>query len=230
MSCTKSRSLIGESELNFGELKVMQHYLSDIAAHYVRGSLGLDGEDEWLIEQGRAQGLRMYRFKRSELPRVSKCIGILKGLSPSSLLDVGSGRGAFLWTLLSELPDVEVTCVDVLSHRVELINTVRRGGLTRVGAMECDVQQMPFKDKSFDVACALEVLEHLLEPAKAVRELSRITRDWLLVSVPSKPDDNPEHVQLFSSSDLDALLLENGAVSVQSYSVLNHRIALAKLS
>lgn len=207
----------------------MQDYLTDIAAHYVRGVLGLEGEDEWLVEQGRAQGLRMHRFKRSELPRVTKCIGLLKGLRPSSLLDVGSGRGAFLWTMLSELPYLKTTCVDVLSHRVELINSVNKGGLDRVSAVECDVRQLPFEDSSFDVACALEVLEHLREPAKAVKELSRVASDWLLVSVPSKPDDNPEHIQLFSASDLDALLLDNGAVSVQTHSVLNHRIVLAKL-
>lgn len=204
-------------------------YLTEIAACYVRGALNIDGNEEWLIEQGRAAGLRMHRFKRSELPRVSKCIGLLKGLAPANLLDIGSGRGAFLWTMLDEIPYVEAQCVDVLPHRVELINTVARGGLNRVSAQESDVLELPFADHSFDVACALEVLEHLADPARAVRELSRVTRDWLLVSVPSKPDDNPEHIQLFSAHDIERLLLDNGARSVQLHHVLNHRIALAKL-
>lgn len=204
-------------------------YLTEIAACYVRGALDIDGDDDWLIEQGRSAGLRMHRFKRSELPRVSKCIGLLKGLAPTSLLDVGSGRGAFLWTMLDEIPYLTVQCVDVLPHRVELVNTVSRGGLSRVSSLESDVLDLPFADQAFDAACALEVLEHLAEPGRAVRELARVTRDWLLVSVPSKPDDNPEHIQLFSADDLEALLLDNGARSVQLHHVLNHRIALARL-
>lgn len=204
-------------------------YLTDIAACYVRGALDIDGPEDWLIEQGRATGLRMHRFKRSELPRVLKCIGLLKGLGPSSLLDIGSGRGAFLWTMLDELPYVQVKCADVLPHRVELINTVSAGGLHRVSAEELSVTELPFPDNTFDTACALEVLEHLEEPGRAVRELTRVAKDWLLVSVPSKPDDNPEHIQLFSAGDLESLLLENGARSVQLHHVLNHRIALAKL-
>jgi hypothetical protein len=31
------------------------------------------------------------------LPRVRKVLGVLRGVHPANLLDVGSGRGAFLW-------------------------------------------------------------------------------------------------------------------------------------
>lgn len=208
---------------------MQEEYLTEIAAAYVRGALGLEGADSDLVALGREHGLKMHRFKRSTLPRVLKCIGLLKGLRPTKLLDVGPGRGAFLWTMLSDMENVDATCVDVLPHRVELINTVAQGGLDRVRCFQADVQTLDFEDDSFDTVTALEVLEHLPQPSLAVRELCRVGTDWLLVSVPSKPDNNPEHINLFSAADLERLLLENGAESVQMHHVLNHRIALAKL-
>lgn len=204
-------------------------YLTEVAAAYVRGKLGLEGPDSELVEQGLAQGLKMYRFKRSELPRVSKCIGLLKGLGATTLLDVGSGRGVFLWTMLTDIPYIEAKCIDILDYRVALINTVRQGGFERVEAFESEASELEFDNDSFDAVTALEVLEHMPEPAAAVRELCRVARNYILVSVPSKPDNNPEHVQLFSAHDLEQLLLKNGARSVQMHHVLNHRIALGKL-
>lgn len=208
----------------------MDHdYLTPIAAAFVRGKLNLTGTDEELVAAGKQHGLKMHRFKRSELPRVLKCIGLLKGLRPTTQLDIGPGRGAFLWTMITEIPYVDVTCVDVLPHRVELINTVQKGGIDRVRCHQKDVQELDFEDNRFDVVTALEVLEHLPEPGKAVRELCRVGKNWLLVSVPSKPDNNPEHINLFSEQDLQKLLIDNGAQSVQMHHVLNHRIALARI-
>ena len=73
------------------------------------------------------------------------------------------------------------------------------------------------------------MLEHMESPLSAVKELVRVASQYILVSVPSKPDNNPEHIQLFSADDLENLLLQGGAKSVQLHHVLNHRIALGKL-
>ncbi|MCK4868970.1 MAG: hypothetical protein KAT39_13035, partial [Alphaproteobacteria bacterium] len=81
-------------------------YYTELAAAYARGMLpDEDGDEAALVEAGRAAGLKMHRFKRSaELPRVRAVIGMLHGLAPESLLDVGSGRGVFLWPLLDSFP------------------------------------------------------------------------------------------------------------------------------
>lgn len=96
-----------------------ERYFADFVAAFVRGRLGSPGlpTDE-LIARGPERGLRLHRFKRKELPRVRRVIGILKGLAPCDLLDVGSGRGTFLWPLLDALPDLPVTAVDVSLGRV----------------------------------------------------------------------------------------------------------------
>lgn len=204
-------------------------YLTQFAAAFVRGTLGIDGTDHEVFEEGRKQKLKLHRFKRSELPRVLKCVGLLKGLHPETLLDVGTGRGVFLWTMLEQVTKVEVTCLDLLEHRVRLVNTVRKGGIKRIQAQLADAQKLDFPDSNFDVVTALEVLEHMPNPSAAVRELSRVGKRYLLVSVPSKPDNNPEHINLFSASELEDLLRNNGCQSVQMHHVLNHRIALGKI-
>ena len=47
--------------------------------------------------------IKIYPFKRSEklMPRVHKALGFLRGICFDSLLDVGSGRGAFLFPFIS---------------------------------------------------------------------------------------------------------------------------------
>ena len=87
------------------------HYYLDLGAAFVRGRLpdAPDLPPAELIEYGRAQGLRVHKFKRSaELPRVRKVLGVLRSLGPSDLLDIGSGRGTFLWPLLDAFPNVQV--------------------------------------------------------------------------------------------------------------------------
>jgi methyltransferase family protein len=51
-----------------------------------------------------------------------------------------------------------------------------------------DLQSLPFRDNTFDIVICTEVLEHLSEDVllKGVRELQRVSRRYVLVSVPYK--------------------------------------------
>ena len=46
---------------------------------------------------------------------------------------------------------------------------------------------MPFADGEFDLAGAIEVLEHVPDPEHTVAEMARVASRWLLVSVPREP-------------------------------------------
>ena len=205
-------------------------YYTDLIAAFVRGRLGArDMNPDELIEFGRQQGLRLHRFKQTGLPRVIQVIGILKGLMPSNLLDIGSGRGTFLWPLVDALPHLKVTAIDVSERRVADINAVRQGGVERVRAFRESVMELSFPDNCFDTVTALEVLEHLEEPLKACRQILRVARRFVVASVPSKPDTNPEHIQFFTSDAFETLFLNaGGAKSVKLSYVLNHTIAVVK--
>jgi ubiquinone/menaquinone biosynthesis C-methylase UbiE len=218
-----------------------------LAAAYVRGKLtqapGLDqalfatpldllSDDQHaaLITLGRAHELRLHRFKRTMgLPRVARVLGALRGLVPAEVLDIGSGRGAFLWPLLDAFPTVPITAFDRLEYRVTDIRAVADGGIANLRAVQGDATELPFEDAQFDVVTLLEVLEHIPDTMRALQEVCRVARRAVLLSVPSKADDNPEHIHLFDARTLEQQLRAAGASRVSVEYVPGHIIAVARV-
>jgi 2-polyprenyl-3-methyl-5-hydroxy-6-metoxy-1,4-benzoquinol methylase len=210
-----------------------ERYFTRLAAAFVRGKLGLTSpqlSSDELIADGLASGLRLHKFKRNaELPRVRQVLGVLRGLAPASLLDVGSGRGTFLWPLLDAFPQLEVTAVDTNPVRVADIAAVAEGGVSNLRALRMDAERLELEDGGADVLTALEVLEHLPSPRRAAAEAVRVAGRYVVASVPSKEDDNPEHVNLFDARGFESLFLGAGARGVKVEYVLNHMIAVVKV-
>jgi ubiquinone/menaquinone biosynthesis C-methylase UbiE len=207
-----------------------RRYYLDLAAASVRGKVpdAVNLPSAEAVRLGLRAGLRLHQFKRTgELPRVHRVLGMLRGLAPRDLLDIGSGRGVFLWPLLNAFPELPVLALDRDRRRIEDLHAVARGGTKRLTVLAGDVCRLPLADRSVDGVAILEVLEHLTEPARAVAEAVRVARRFLVVSVPSKEDDNPEHIHLFTNESLHALFRAAGARRVRFESVLNHRLALA---
>lgn len=50
-----------------------------------------------------------------------------------------------------------------------------------------DLQHLTFDDKSFDIVLCQQMLEHVPDPVQAMRELKRVTRRQLIVTVPNEP-------------------------------------------
>jgi ubiquinone/menaquinone biosynthesis C-methylase UbiE len=217
-------------------LDSLDRYYVSLGAAFARGRLG-DGlpkaaleSDEEAFREGLARGLKMHKFKRLDdrlLARVRRVLSMLTGLSPASLLDVGSGRGAFLWPLLDAFPDLEVTAIDHEERRATDLAAVATGGLARLSAQHMDATVLRFADRAFDGVTLLEVLEHMPEPDRAAREALRVAQRFVIASVPSKPDDNPEHIRLFDRASLTALFTEAGARRVTVDYVPGHMVALA---
>jgi ubiquinone/menaquinone biosynthesis C-methylase UbiE len=207
-----------------------ERYYLDLAAAFVRGKMpdapALPSAET--VRLGLQAGLRMHKFKRTgELPRVRKVLGMLRGLAPQDLLDIGSGRGVFLWPLLDSFRALPVIALDRNPRRAEELHAVVCGGVTRLTAIMGDVCRLPLADHSVDIVAILEVLEHLAQPARAVAEAVRAARRCVVVSVPSKEDDNPEHIQLFTRDSLHVLFRAAGIRRVHFDCVLNHLLALA---
>ena len=121
-----------------------------------------------------------------------------------------------------------MTCIDILPHRVELLQCLHDGGISNLHPFMGDICTWDAPDKKFDVVTMLEVMEHIPDTDAVVRNAVRLARNYIVVSVPSKPDDNPEHIHLFSNEDLKSLFLEHGCKKVKFMSVTNHRIMVAQ--
>lgn len=195
---------------------------------FVKGSRISVPDMDRLYETGKEAGLKVHYFKRSGLlPRVRIVLGFLNGIVFDSLLDVGSGRGAFLWPLLDAFPEREIHVIDMLEHRSAMHRAVAKGGAYNMHVYNGDIRTLNLPDKSVDVVTMLEVLEHIPDAAGAVRNAARLARKHIVVTVPSKPDDNPEHIHLFTPNALKEMFVSAGWSKVNFGSVPGHIFMVA---
>ena len=202
----------------------MERYFSELATAFVRGRLGNPTAS---IDDGLAAGLRLHKFKQNQdLARVRRVLSLLRSLAPITLLDIGSGRGTFLWPLMAGFPEVAVTAIDMLDQRIADLKAVRQGGIHRLQVFQMDVCELTFPDTSFDGVTILEVLEHLHNPEAALHQALRVARRFVIASVPSTPDENPEHRHLFTVNRLREMAVAGGCPQPKIEHVLNHRILI----
>jgi ubiquinone/menaquinone biosynthesis C-methylase UbiE len=88
----------------------------------------------------------------------------------STLLDIGCQELYFYEQIKDQL---QVTLAD-FEPQNELIQ-------------KADVQDLPYEDNEFDVVLCQQVLEHVLDPVKAIGELQRVAGKRLIISVPYEP-------------------------------------------
>lgn len=229
----------------------MERYYTKYAAAVVRGALIRQGRQELLpkelmtapldsmqteeldriIDLGISLDMKIYHFKRSDrtLPRVHKVLGFLKGVYFDSLLDVGSGRGVFLLPFLEEFPYINVTSMDLLDKRVQMLENIRRGGVDRLTVCGESICDTSLPDKSYSVVTMLEVLEHIPDVEQAIRQAVRLARDYVVVTVPSKEDDNPEHIHLLTKEKLTRYFNDAGVSRLSFDGVPGHLFMIGRL-
>jgi len=116
---------------------------------------------------------------------------LLKATGATRILDAGCGEGFVISYLLQENDGFIITGIDCSLEAIKMarqmvppvLSKVEGGVLFNVG----DLREMPYGDDSFDLVMCLEVLEHLPDPHKGLRELRRVTSAHCLVSVPHEP-------------------------------------------
>ena len=185
-------------------------------------------EIEAIFHAGEAAGLKLYYFKKKELlPRVKAVLGFLRSVQPESLLDVGSGRGAFLFPFLTQFPWTQVTAADILPRRVQMLQAIADGGIENLTVLERNICQWTQEEKLFDVVTLLEVLEHIPDVEQAIANAVRLARRFVVVSVPSQPDDNPEHIHLLTRDILADQFTRAGCSKLHFDGVNGHLILVA---
>lgn len=79
-----------------------------------------------------------------------------------------------------------------------------------------------------DIVTLLEVLEHIPDVEKAVAAV-RMARKYVVVPVPSKEDNNPEHIHLLTKKTLTDLFANAGCTRLHFDGVNGHLLLTATI-
>ena len=141
---------------------------------------------------------------------VLKIAGDLTG---KKVLDIGCGDGVLVY-LLAKAGAV-VTGVDNEEHGLrfaeENLKARNEKGDLSYAFVNTSAYTLPFEANSFDLVVSSEVIEHVQEPERMVREATRVLKvgGKLILTTPyrvtEKPQD-PNHVKEYFPSELEALL------------------------
>ena len=91
-----------------------------------------------------------------------------------SFLDVGCGNGSYVLKLADR---INAHGVDTDAYDSWLAR--------RTQFQVADAAALPFQDDSFDTVTCFEVIEHVPHPMRVLRELARVARQHVIVSVPN---------------------------------------------
>lgn len=152
---------------------------------------------------------------------------LTESLGASSVLDAGCAEGfvsRYLRQYFGEQSRFWGVDVDVeaLARGRGITPWLYRG--------RASVMALPFGRAQFDLVLCNEVLEHLDDPGAALRELCRVSRRYVLLSVPHEPwfrglnflrgkhlrrwGNDPEHVNNWSGQQFTAFVAEEMEVLV----------------
>lgn len=125
------------------------------------------------------------RLQQRLITRFHRQIGeLVRQTGATCLLDAGCGEGFGLRRLLDQALTFEYVGCDL---SWSALRWGRQNLLPDLPASAADIHALPFADNSFPLVICLEVLEHLPDSAVGLRELARVSSEYLIVSVPHEP-------------------------------------------
>ena len=131
-----------------------------------------------------------------------------------TILDAGCAEGF----VIQHLRDSGITaCCVGGDFEPEALLWGRENGIHNSSLANLDIHRLPFPDNHFPLVICLEVLEHLPDSQVGLRELARVSSEYVLLSVPHEPffrganflrgkhvtafGNDPEHLHNYSGRD-----------------------------
>lgn len=146
---------------------------------------------------------------------------MLMGKKIDSVLDAGAGEGITLRKIKDKEIGKKHEGIEYMDEAIEIGKKVNPDITIKKG----NIYDLPYKDETFDLVICTEVLEHLDEPKKALQELRRVSKKYLILSVPNEPwftfqriargknllklGAHPEHVQHWTSVQFTKFVRSN---------------------
>jgi len=145
----------------------------------------------------------------------------VKELHPHAILDVGAGEGFTLEMFRKNNVGEKLEGIEYMDDALKLAKKLH----PKVKIKKGNIYELPYSANSFDLVICNEVLEHLDDPQKALSELKRVAKKYLILSVPNEPlftiqrilrgknvwklGSHPEHIQHWSSGAFEKFIAKN---------------------
>lgn len=155
---------------------------------------------------------------------------LVKPTKATRVLDVGCGEGFTLVNLGRNRIGKLYEGVDYSRNAIKLGKKLYPG----LNLKEANIYELPYENDSFDLIVCTEVLEHLEYPKKALREIKRVAKKYIALSVPNEPfftlanllrgryiksfGNHPEHINHWTGGGFKKFIRRNGLkVSATKY-------------
>ena len=110
---------------------------------------------------------------------LNEIITKLRECAAKSVLDIGSGEG-----IASNIIGKNINAnMDMLDVSIDSLKIAKKN--VKSNKICGSIYNLPFRDNAYDTIMCLEVLEHLDEPARALKEIKRVSRSYAIISVPN---------------------------------------------
>lgn len=143
---------------------------------------------------------------------------LLKNRNIKNVADIGCGEGFGLNNLIQNNIGNKYVGLDSSSAALKTAGKI----YPKIKYIKGDIYRTPFKNSEFDLVVCSEVLEHLTNPDQAIKELRRISRRYILISVPLEPwfkfsnflrgkylrtlGNHPEHINWWGTGSLNKFI------------------------
>jgi 2-polyprenyl-3-methyl-5-hydroxy-6-metoxy-1,4-benzoquinol methylase len=151
---------------------------------------------------------------------------LMASARPQSVLDVGCGEGVLVHRWALQMPHARLLGIDLEEGSIQAGWAERQAPNLEYRTMPAE--DLPFADGEFELASAIEVLEHVPDPEHTLAEMARCAERHLLVSVPREPlwrmlnvargaylaglGNTPGHLNHWSKRSFTKLLARHGDV------------------
>jgi len=163
---------------------------------------------------------RFWHFKR-----FTQAKKYLKTVDTVSILDIGCNSGTFTKQIYNVFPKSKIFGIDVSKKAI----AYAKQKYTSINFQVAKAEELPFKSNTFDLVTCFEVLEHVDEPKRIIKEIKRVlTKNGNIILI--VPTENllfkmiwglwtkfgpgrvwkHTHVQKFTKKKLDNLLKKSG--------------------
>lgn len=113
----------------------------------------------------------------------SSLISLAKPLKAESILDAGCGEGFTMEKFYKNGVGKKIEGIEYAKDAIAFGKKL----FPDLTFTQGSVYELPHKSNSFDLVICTEVLEHLEKPAKALGEMLRVSKKYLIISVPNEP-------------------------------------------